>query len=278
MNPIDVVIVAYNSDDHIDRCLAAVRRLPNLGEIVVVDNNVENRGFGGGQNHGVGQTTAEWILLLNPDAEIVPDAVERGRDVLRRSPDVAAVQGVIVNAATNAPERSQGRAIGPIHLVGRALGLRSLLRIRPVRAVARRVPAVADHVDRSPSKPLVVESLAATAVLVRSSAFDHVGGFDERYFLYGEDVDFCRRLRNAGWVLLALPDVWARHQSGASSATDIDRERRWWAGTMRYATTWWSPAALAVARTAAAVAWMRIVVRRPRVARPAWREMVRAGQ
>jgi GT2 family glycosyltransferase len=274
MSAVDVVVVAYNSDDHIDACLDAARRVDALGEIVVVDNNAVNRGFGRAQNLGARDVGNDFLLILNPDAEVVPAAIAIGAQLLEREPDVAAVQGAIINRATGEPERSQGRAIAPVHLVGRALGLRRLRSLRAARWLASRLPAVADHVDRVPAGPQDCESLAATALLIRRQAFDAVGGFDESYFLYGEDADLCRRLRGAGWRLVALPDTWARHTSGASATGRPERERLWWAGTMLYAAKWWSAPAFAVAIASAALAWIQLAARRPRLARPAFAEMV----
>lgn len=275
MSALDVVVVAYKSEDHIDECLEAARRIHDLGDVVVVDNNVDNRGFGAGQNAGARQTAHEFLLLLNPDATVVPDAITRGVALLKADASIGAVQGGIVNRATGALERSQGVALGPVHLLGRALGLRRLLGVGPVRALARRIPALADHVERLPEEPVDVDSLAATALLVRRSAFEAVDGFDERFFLYGEDLDLCRRLRDRGWRLVAVPDVWAFHVSGASSGDSVDRERRWWAGTLQYAAVWWSPVALGVGVVAALLAWMRVALREPRSAGAAWQEMVR---
>ena len=96
---------------------------------------------------------------------------------------------------------------------------RRLLAHASVRGVFSRVGALADHVERVPTRPVAVESLAATCVLVRRRALDQIGGFDESYFLYGEDLDLCRRLRNHGWRLVALPHRFAQHDGGASSST-----------------------------------------------------------
>ena len=126
-----------------------------------------------------------------------------------------------------------------------------------------------------PDGPTSVEALAATAVLVRRDAFDQVGGFDAGYFLYGEDLDLCRRLRDAGWELVALPVPWADHDSGGSAASAWTRELDWWQGTMRFAARWWSRPAWRLAQGAAFVRWLRLALRHPRGAKAAWRALLR---
>jgi N-acetylglucosaminyl-diphospho-decaprenol L-rhamnosyltransferase len=288
----DVVIVAYRSRDTISSCVDDARRLSGVGEVVVVDHGDDgadavardagarvltdrtNPGFGAGQNRGVAATSAPYALLLNPDA--VPDdaGTQAGLRVLRENAAVGAVQGMITNRTTGMPERSQGREIGPLHLFGRAVGARRLLRSASVRALGRRVGVLADHVDRVPAKAESVASLAATAILVRRRAFDEVNGFDEAYFLYGEDLDLCRRLRATGWTLMALPERSAWHENGSSAATDTERELTWWCGTMRYSARWWSSAAWCIALLASTVQWCRLAAREPPVARRAWRALV----
>lgn len=280
---VDTVVVAYHSEDVIERTVALGGSLG--GQVVVVDHgdgesagraaaagattlvDTANPGFGAGQNRGVRETSTPFVLLCNPDAEIVPEAVLGGVRLLQSRPDVAAVQGVIVNRATGRPERSAGIELGPVHLLARATGARRLLGLRVVRRLASRSQVLRDHVDRVPRAPVDVETLAATAVLIRRSAFDQVGGFDPSYFLYGEDLDLCRRLRRQGWKLLAVPDVWATHVGGGSAVSDLSREAEWWRGTMQFAARHWGPAAWAVAVVAAVVRWARLAVRHPHRAR-----------
>lgn len=288
---IDTVFVAYNSEDEISQALARAGELG--GRRVVVDHgdgasaraaalngaiavhDPTNPGFGAGQNRGVSFTESEFVLLCNPDAEIVPAAVNAGAELLRARPCVAAVQGVIINRATGQPERSAGVEVGPLHLLGRALGAKRLLGLPGVASLTRRSSTLRDHADRVPAGPAEVAWLAATAILVRRSAFEAVGGFDESFFLYGEDLDLCRRLRATGWTLLAVPGVWATHDSGASADSSWSREANWWHGTMRFAAGRWDGRDWALAVTAATLRWSRLAVRHPLHARAAFRAMVR---
>lgn len=288
--PVDVVVVAYGNHDDIGWTLARARRLG--GRTVVVDHgdgqaaayaarmgavtvhDPANPGFGAGQNRGVSLTGTEYVLLCNPDARILPLAVMEGARYLRDHPGVAMVQGVIRDRE-GAMERSQGRELGPLHLLGRATGARRLLKFEPVRRAAARSTRLRDHAERRPDGPVHVESLAATAVLVRRSAFDSIGGFDSRYFLYGEDLDLCRRLRDGGWELAALPIEWAVHGGGKSSPSAWDRELRWWEGTRVFAARWWNVPAQVVGWTAAVAVCARLAACRPRSARAAARALLK---
>jgi GT2 family glycosyltransferase len=288
----DVVVVAYANQDTIEHCIERVGALHGVGHLVVIDHGTDdtadlaetmgarvlrdpgNPGFGAGQNRGVAATSAPYVLLLNPDAVPEPDGIAAGLALMDADPTIGAVQGVITNRTTGAPERSSGRELGPVHLLGRAVGARRLLAYAPVRAAARRIGIVADHVERVPPRPTAVDSLAATAILVRRDAFDEVGGFDESYFLYGEDLDLCRRMRGAGWTLVAMPDRFAWHEGGASAASSTERELTWWRGTMRFAALWWTEAAWYSALLAATIAWLHLSARDLRVSSRAWRELV----
>lgn len=244
---VDAVIVAYNSESHLAACIAAARCWPRLGRVVVVDNNSEdgsadvaeqeadvvvrsatNTGFGAAQNLGRAQSTAPYVLVLNPDARVEPAGLEAGHVLLEAEPDVAAVEGSIVRAADGGEERWQGSEPGLADLVARLLRLRRWLGENRLKRLAG-LSGIRYFADRAVAEPRDVDFLAAVAPLVRREAFDEVGGFDPSFFLYAEDVDVCRRLRDAGWRLVATPDRWATHVGGASSAgTGAARSRHWW--------------------------------------------------
>lgn len=291
---IDVQIVAYGDAEMVNRCLDA---LPDgdsalVSAVVVVDHlgnlpstlpkattvirGLTNPGFGAGHNRALGAGTSPFVLVLNPDARLEQGALESAAAWLTANPRAGAVQGVIRDADSGRPERSQGRELGVRDLWGRALGLSRWID-SPVGQALARAGGVADHVDRVPATARDVASLAATAVLFRRAALESVGGFDERFFLYGEDVDLCRRLRNQGWRLIAVPDPWARHVGGASSRDWRERERWWWQGTLLFAARWWSSPRYWAALGASVVAAVRTGWPRPSEMRVDWSTMTRAA-
>jgi len=279
---VDVVIVAYGAPDDLDRCLDRVLGLDEVAGVTVVDNGdgggaelatrrgtralrlPSNPGFGTAVNHGAAEGDAEAILVLNPDARLDPVGLRAAIERLEVDPATAAAQGAIVNAVTGTEERSAGRELGVVHLFGRLVHARTLLRSPAVRAVSRRVPTLRDHVDRRPAAALEVETLAATAVVLRRSAFLAVGGFDPRYFLYGEDLDLCARLRASGWTLVTLPSSMAVHRSGASSRSPWDRELVWWQGTLQFARDHWHGGRRLAALLVGGAAGACLVARAPR--------------
>ncbi len=256
---VDAVIVSFNSEKHLVACIRAVRAWSRLGRVIVVDNasvdasvavarawaddvvvSTRNLGYGAGQNMGITRSGADYVLLLNPDARVVPEALERGFAQIDGCCNIAAVQGTIRRSADGHPERTHGREPGLADLAAHRFRLRqrvgegALRRIAPL--VGRR-----DFADRVPAGPVRTPFLAAVAPLVRRAAFDDVGGFDEGYFLYAEDVDLSHRLCIRGWRLMAIPDEWALHAGGASSAdTPRRREDEWWRAHRRLVEQHWT--------------------------------------
>jgi GT2 family glycosyltransferase len=278
VNPdVDAVIVTYNSAAQLESCVAAARRWPRLRRVVVVDNQSRdgsaglaarladvvvrspaNLGFGAAQNVGRAESDAPYVLVLNPDAHVEPAGLEAGRALLEAEPAVAAVEGSIVRASDGGEERWQGSEPGLADLAARLLQLRRCLGEARLKRIARAV-GVRYFADRAVAAPHDVDFLAAVAPLVRREALEQVGGFDSSFFLYAEDIDLCRRLRAAGWRLVATPDRWATHVGGASSVgAGAARSRHWWEShRLLVARHWsgrrrWAGLALAGAGTALA--------------------------
>ena len=230
---ITAIVVNHNSLEFLKPCLAALRRaLAGLdGEIVVVDNQStdgsrewlaraadvdrailsdENAGFGRANNRAIRESRGRLILLLNPDTVAGADSVRALASFLdapehaaagAAGPTVVQVDGTFYRqCARNLPDpRSSARAMFP----------------RLARWLAPAKPYFA--FDRAPDRPARIECLSGSAMMIRRECLDRIGLFDEAFFLYAEDVDLCRRMRDTGWEVWHVPTDPVVHYSGGSS-------------------------------------------------------------
>jgi GT2 family glycosyltransferase len=233
-----IVIVTHNSATEIGPCLASiVVHAPSPSpEIVVVDNAssdgtaalirarfpgvqvVEsggNVGFARANNIGAARTTAPFLLLLNPDTIVDPHAIARLVAELSAHPE-AAVAGPRLIDEEGRAELSFGPPISPWG----ELRQKALLSM-----YNRNVPAAVRYVERLSRAPGERSWVSGACLLVRREDWDAVGGFDERFFMYTEDVDLCRSLIGRGRTIRFVPDAQVRHLRGRSASRNPDTER-----------------------------------------------------
>ena len=192
-----------------DGSAEAVRQLPQVRLI----QNGQNVGFGRGVNQGVAASTAPLVLIINPDCRLERGAVDTLRRELEHHHHCAIAGPRILN-----PDGSlQGSARGDPDMLTGVFGRTSRLRqALPGLPVSRR-NVYADAMAEGGS--VVVDWVSGACMLVRRDAFAAVSGFDERYFLYWEDADLCRRLRSVGYEIRYVPAAAAVHRVGQSSRT-----------------------------------------------------------
>ena len=222
------VVVNYNAGRHLIECVRSLRE-DGLEEIVVVDNastdssvrdlegadpsvtlirSPRNRGFGGGVNLGVASLTEQFVLEVNPDAVIEVGTVKALLAAFEGDPRLAAVGPRVEN-----PDRTlypSARTFpGLVDSLGHAfLGL--VWRSNPW---SRRYLMVGQHDHYQP-----VDWISGACMMLRRAAFEEVGGFDEGYFMYSEEVDLCWRLREKGWRVAYEPAACVVHAVGVSTA------------------------------------------------------------
>jgi GT2 family glycosyltransferase len=222
LTDLSIVIVSFNAADDLARCLASLRDAPPAlpHDIVVVDNGSSDRsvetarqfaavrvielgsnaGFARANNVGMRESGGTNVLLLNSDTIVPPGAIDALAAELDREPTVAVVGPRLVDAGGRA-ELSLGRMIGPLN------------EWRQQRLA--RDPAAVEALTRRRQYP---DWVSGACLLVRRSDAEAVGGLDERFFMYTEDVDFCAAIRARGRRVLFTPDVEVIHLRGRSAA------------------------------------------------------------
>jgi GT2 family glycosyltransferase len=230
---LEFVVVAYRSSGEMAGCLDSIGAdAPSDSTVVVVDNaspdgsaavarvhasrprivsSPANLGFGGGCNLGAEVSKAGALFFLNPDARLKPGATAILVAALERDGTLAVAAPRVIDPTGESRAASAGFEPGLRSTIGHFLGLG---RIPGLRRFFRPV-YLADGLVRT--RP---DWVSGAAMLVRKSAYDAVDGFDARIFLYMEDVDLCRRLRQRGWGIAYEPDAVVEHVMGHSQSTD----------------------------------------------------------
>jgi hypothetical protein len=234
MSPPDVsaVVVSYNAMPWLMRCLESVRG----HETIVVDHGStdgsldavraqfpdahvieqENAGMGGGNNAGMRVGSGRYFLLLNPDAWIVGDAMER----LVAFADAHADAAVVGPRLTN-PDGSLQRSVRGFPTLWRlATEYLFLRKLAPGTSLLN--PLYAGGFDHASARE--ADWVSGACLLVRREATEAVGLFDEAFFLFSEETDWCYRFRAAGWTVWFCPDAAVVHVGAASHGGSLYRE------------------------------------------------------
>ena len=235
---LDIVIVNWNAGDHLARTIesvaAAEQKEFDLRRVVVVDNastddslraafgaglpidvisNDDNRGFGPACNQGARAGDSDYLLFLNPDVQLEPGSLDAAIASLKSDAQCAVV-GIRLNYPSGEIQRSCARLPTLSSLLLRSTGLDQIGPLRRFGYPMREW----DHTDTR-----IVDHVIGAFYLVRRSAFESVNGFDERFFVYMEDVDLSLRLKSRGHRILFHADASATHIGGATSEGIRDR-------------------------------------------------------
>jgi GT2 family glycosyltransferase len=232
MPRLSIIIVTFNSRAEIDACLRSLTDGIRVDrEIVVIDNASTdgtpahirerwpgirlvqlgaNLGFARATNIGIQQSFGELVLLLNPDTDVPPGAIDRLVAALERDARIAVVGPRIVDDGGHA-ELSFGRMVSPLaELRQKVLTVGS----------TRRTPIIRSVVERMTRRMHDVDWVTGACLLTYRADLEAVGLLDERFFLYLEDVDLCASIRARGRGVRFVADVEIRHRRGASAAPD----------------------------------------------------------
>ena len=235
---VSAIIVNYNVKDHLLECLRALFASSDLPiEAIVVDNASKdgsaaaveaefpqvrlhrmrkNVGFGKANNVGLEMATGRFILLLNPDVVVGPTCVGELADFLLVRQDVGAAGPKLVRPDGRLDNACRRGFPTPSVAFYRLSGLSLLF---PRSSIFGRYNMGHLPLD----KPHEIDAGTAACLMVRRAALRKIGHFDPAYFMYGEDLDLCYRLKESGWKIHYVPAAYAVHVKGASSRQQTAR-------------------------------------------------------
>jgi GT2 family glycosyltransferase len=251
MNPkLSIIIVSWNVKIFLEKCLNSIfRNQHNLDlEVIVVDNastdgtvemikqqfpqvniiaNSENLGFAAANNAGILKSQGNYILILNPDTEIINDAIQKSLEFMEKNAQIGIAGCKHLN-----PDWTLQRSIRrfpkfwPIFFI-----------FTKMTKVFPDIPPVyyylAKDLDYKISQP--VDQVAGSFMMIRKQAIDEIGLFDENFFIWFEEVDLCRRAKEAGWPVWYYSEAQIVHHGGQS----FKQELTWKKQNLFFQSAWY---------------------------------------
>lgn len=233
---VSIIIVNYHVKKELFECIESITasKPKTTYEIIVVDNDEEksiqkdlqrkfskviyipneNKGFGQGNNVGAKKAKGEYLFFLNPDTKIFSDTIDHLATFLKKNKKAAIVAPLLYDKNNDAYQLQGVKELTPF----RALVVFSFIsKLFPKNKVYR------DYYLKDWDKKTIkkVDVVPGTAFMVRKNIFDEIGGFDEKFFLYFEEFDLCKRVKALGWKIFILPSAKVFHAWGSST---IQRE------------------------------------------------------
>jgi len=226
---LDIIIISFNTRDLTLRCIASVMETCTLPHtITVVDNNssdgtvkaikarytdvniierTTNGGYAAAVNTGMAATSSEICLITNADTRYFPKAIDELYNFMSVVPNAgtAGLQQVYPDGSW---QRSHGYYPGIKFGIYDILGINKFINYRNAKAF---------NANKNQFVPKETEYIDGAILMTRRTAFDEVGGFDEAFFFYAEETDYCFRLRKKGWKNMLCPWIRSEHIRGASS-------------------------------------------------------------
>lgn len=223
---LSIIIVTYNSSQHIKDMLLSIEKQTNTSyEIIVVDNNSqdqtiaqiyasrvkvsllkqkENLGFSKASNLGVKDAKGEYLLFLNPDTRILDHAIDNLFNFLKSMDDVGIVAPQLIE--DNGNIQPSVRNLPTLTNAIKEYYLNIKKSYEPFVPVG--------------NSPQEIESVVGAAMMIPKNIYLNSGCFDEKFFMYYEDIDLCKKIKKLGYKIMYLPNITLKHTVGASAKTN----------------------------------------------------------
>lgn len=208
---LSIIIVNYKSDKYLVKCLESIKKYPPKAsyEVIVIDNNKDNVGFARGVNKGIRKSRGKYMLLLNPDTQVKEGSIDRLYEFAKGTADAGVVGPRLLNPDGSIQDSVINFPTIFLAFIAFWLGDRT------------------KYEKYAPAKTMKVDVVLGAAFLITPQAIKKVGMLDERYFMYYEDLDYCKRVKKAGLAVYYLPTSEVIHHHGMSGKNLLPDEKQW---------------------------------------------------
>lgn len=200
----EVILIDNNSADD---SVAMIKR--DFPRVVLVENK-DNLGFAKGNNQGMAIAKGEYTMLLNSDTIVLDGAINKLAGYLNDHPEVMMVGPRLLNKDGTFQHACRRVLPDPVNSFFYLFGLNKIFKRSKIASEYKQLAA-----DPEISGP--AQALSGAAMMFRRTVYEKIGGLDERFFMYGEDLDFCKRVYDNGWITMYLADAKITHLGGVSS-------------------------------------------------------------
>jgi N-acetylglucosaminyl-diphospho-decaprenol L-rhamnosyltransferase len=223
MPKVSIIIVSYNSEEFIFNCISSVLKFIPNEEVIVLDNcsvdktvnklehfaakiklikSSENLGFSKGSNKAVDQSSGEYLFFLNPDTRIEGNVLKPLLAFYKANPKCGIVAPKLIM-----PNNEIQPSVSSLPTISNAFG----------EFILGKANSYSQFIPQG-LEPTEVEAVYGAAILIRKELFLKVGGFDEKFFLYYEDLDLCRKIKKIGKKIYYYPKVAVWHLVGGTKS------------------------------------------------------------
>jgi GT2 family glycosyltransferase len=221
---VSFIIVNYKSKDCLQKCLASIlNNVQNITKEVFVINNcndslklqenirlitvLENKGFGHACNIGARETKSDILCFLNPDEEIISYNLDEIISEFKNNGKIGIIGPKLVDENDVIQEWCAGKEITLLDIIGNNLGYKRSQKIW------------------KSEKTIECAWVSGTCLFIRKELFEKLKGFDEKFFMYFEDADLCKRAENLGYKIIYHPNIYIRHIGGKSFTGEKEQKK-----------------------------------------------------
>lgn len=199
---VSIIIVNFNTEKLVADCVASIKRNTRRVkyEIIVIDNSIDNRGFAKANNLGIKQAKGRYVLLLNSDTVVKPHAIDKLFEFAEKQSDTGAIVPKLLN--------TDGGVQASCYRFPTIWG-----------ALKQYFLGKKGYLDKYIPETQTVDVAVMAVFLISPTALKRVGYLDEKYFMYFEDFDYCKRIKEAGLKIYYDREVEITHIHGASGGS-----------------------------------------------------------